>query len=207
MKRGEAKRTALIEAAANLLMEKGLAGMTTREIAERANTTERTLFKQFGNKDGLLTEVLDRVALAQLNQSLFMTLETDPPRTWAAFEQWNRMMLAERAEAQGTGSDAGRMFLIEIIQNPTFKARYSPVWLKRLWRPLIDCFDALKADGALAADVDTAFLARSFLSLHLGYLVARLNIAPNLNWDSDRDAAQLASFFRTAAEAFRPGSP
>ena len=200
MKRGDAKRAALIEAAAALLIEKGLAGMTTREIAERAKSTERTLFKQFGNKEGLLTEVLDRVAIEQLDQSLFVQLETDPPRTWDAFERWNRAVIVERAKAQGTGSDAGRMFLVEILQNPTFKARYSPVWLSRLWRPLVACLDTLKAGGAIAPDADTAFLARSFLSLHLGYLVTRLNIAPGSHWDSERDAAQLAALFRAAAE-------
>lgn len=201
MKRGDAKRAALIQAAAAILMEKGLAGLTTREIAERANSTERTLFKQFGSKDGLIIEVLDLVALAQMDQSLFAELITDPPQDWDAFEAWDRAMLLERIEAQGTRSEAGRMFLIEILQNPVFKARYSKPWIERLWRPLVACLDNLQAKGLIAAGADARFLARSFLSLHLGYLVTRVNIAPDLSWDSERDASQLAALFRAAAEA------
>ncbi len=203
MKRGDAKRAALIQAAAAILMEKGLAGLTTREIAERANSTERTLFKQFGNKEGLVVEVLDRVAMAQMEQSLFADLATAPPQDWDAFEAWDRAMILERVEAQGTRSDAGRMFLIEILQNPLFKARYSAAWIERLWRPLVACIDGLQAKGLIADDMDTRFLARSFLSLHLGYLVTRINIAPGLEWDSQRDAAQLAALFRSAAERRR----
>lgn len=200
LKRGDAKRAALIQAAAAILMEKGLTGLTTREIAERANSTERTLFKQFGSKEGLVTEVLDRIALAQMDQSLFAQLAIDPPQDWDAFEAWDRAMILERVEAKGTRSDAGRMFLIEILQNPVFKARYSKPWIERLWRPLIACIDSLQAKRLIAADMDTRFLARSFLSLHLGYLVTRANIAPGLEWNSERDAAQLAAFFRAAAE-------
>lgn len=200
MKRGDAKRAALIEAAASILMEKGLAGLTTREIAERAGSTERTLFKQFGNKDGLIVEVLDRVAMAQMEQSLFTQLSSDPPRDWDAFEAWDRAMMIERVAAQGTRSEAGRMFLVEILQNPVFKARYSAAWIDRLWRPLVECLDGLKARGLIAEAADTRFLARSFLSLHLGYLVTRINIAPGLDWDNERDAADLAAYFRAGAE-------
>ncbi len=200
MKRGDAKRAALIEAAAAILMEKGLAGLTTREIAERAGSTERTLFKQFGNKDGLIVEVLDRIANAQMEQSLFTQLSSDPPRDWDAFEAWDRAMMAERVGAQGTRSEAGRMFLVEILQNPVFKTRYSAVWIDRLWRPLVECLDGLKARGLIADGADTRFLGRSFLSLHLGYLVTRINIAPDLDWDNERDAAELAAYFRAGAE-------
>ena len=93
MKRGEAKRLALLQATAGLIMEKGIAGVTTREIAERAGSTERTLFKQFGSKEGLLTDVLDMIANAQIAQSRFADLVTDPPLTLDAFELWHRRLL------------------------------------------------------------------------------------------------------------------
>lgn len=56
------------------------------------------------------------------------------------------------------------MFLIEILQNPVFKERYSKPWLKQVWLPLVACLDGLQAKGLIAADADTRFLGRSFLS-------------------------------------------
>lgn len=200
LKRGDAKRAALLKAAAELIMSKGIDGATTREVAERAGSTERTLFKQFGSKERLVTAVLDVVTLAQLDQSLFARLREQSPATLDDFETWHRDLLAERMDAQGPRSDVGRLFLLEIIQNPTFKARYSEAWIAKLWRPLVDTLDRLKKAGEIDGAADPAFLARSFLSLNIGYLVTRLNVAPALDWDTKRDALQIADLFRRAAE-------
>lgn len=204
MKRGDAKRLALLQATAGLIMEKGLAGVTTREIAERAGSTERTLFKQFGSKEGLVTAVLDMVAQAQMAQSGFATLAADPPRDLDSFETWHRALLTERSQA--TRPDVGRLFLLEIVQNDSFKARYSETWTEGVWKPLVACLDGLKAAGEIDASAPTRLLAHSFLSLNLGYLVARLNIAPQLDWDVDRDATGIAALFRRAVAPASPSS-
>lgn len=200
LKRGDAKRQALLKAAAELIMTKGIDGATTREIAERAQSTERTLFKQFGSKDGLVTAVVDLVARTQLDQSPFGHLSSDPPRTLDAFEAWHRNLLVERMAAQAPASEVGRLFLFEILQNPTFKARYSDAWLERMWRPLTATLDALQASGAIDAAADTSFLALAFLNLNLGYLVARLQVAPAADWNTERDADRIAGLFRRAIE-------
>ncbi len=196
MKRGAAKRQALLQATAGLIMEKGLAGTTTREIAERAGSTERTLFKQFGSKEGLLTSVLDMVATAQIAQSAFATLRTDPPLTLDAFELWHRALLGERIKSPTVRSHVGRLFLLEIIQNEGFKARYSESWLAGVWQPLVRCLDSLKGAGEIDDFADTRLIAHSFISLNLGYLFARLQVAPQLDWDTARDAAGIAALFR-----------
>lgn len=196
MKRGEAKRLALLQATAGLIMEKGIAAVTTREVAERAASTERTLFKQFGSKEGLVTAVVDMVATAQVAQSRFTDLATDPPRTLDAFEQWHRELLCERVGSPTARSHVGRLFLLEIIQNEAFKDRYSETWLAGIWVPLVRCLDALKAAGEIEDFADTRLIAQSFFSLNLGYLFASLQVAPQLEWDTARDAAGIAALFR-----------
>lgn len=200
LKRGDAKRAALLKAAAELIMSRGIDGTTTREIADRAQSTERTLFKQFGSKAGLITAVLDMVALAQLDQSPFSKLVDSPPRTLDAFEGWHRDLLVERLTAQAPASDVGRLFLFEILQNPTFKARYSGAWRTGLWQPLIATLQALRSSGEIDSAADAEFLGLSFINLSLGYLVARLQVAPGADWDTQRDAARIAGLFRRAIE-------
>jgi AcrR family transcriptional regulator len=53
-------RERLLEAAARLIRERGMARVTTREIAEAAGTAEGSLFKNFGDKMGLLTTLLSQ---------------------------------------------------------------------------------------------------------------------------------------------------
>ncbi len=68
-------RQRLIEAALELFAQQGIAETTTKQIAEQAEVNEVTLFRQCGNKQGLLlavleeSEVFDRLANS-LTQSL-----------------------------------------------------------------------------------------------------------------------------------------
>ena len=51
-------RQRIIEAALDLIREKGIGRVTTKEIAAAAGAAEGSLFKNFGDKMGLLTELL-----------------------------------------------------------------------------------------------------------------------------------------------------
>ena len=53
-------RERLLDAAARLIRERGMTRVTTREIAEAAGTAEGSLFKNFGDKMGLLTALLSQ---------------------------------------------------------------------------------------------------------------------------------------------------
>ncbi|NET51362.1 MAG: TetR family transcriptional regulator [Merismopedia sp. SIO2A8] len=51
-------RQRLLQAALALFVQQGLTDTTTKQIAEQAEVNEATLFRQFGNKNGLLLAVL-----------------------------------------------------------------------------------------------------------------------------------------------------
>lgn len=55
------RRIALVAAAKALFIEKGYEGTTLGDIVERAGGSLSTLYKLFGNKDGLLEAVISRV--------------------------------------------------------------------------------------------------------------------------------------------------
>ncbi|MFD7031515.1 TetR family transcriptional regulator [Streptomyces sp. NPDC059917] len=61
-----ATRLRLLEAAADLFAERGYERTTVRAIAERARANQALLFRYFGSKEGLLTEVVARGGLEQL---------------------------------------------------------------------------------------------------------------------------------------------
>ena len=54
-------RTRIIEVAAQLLQEKGPAAVTTRRVAEGAGVQAPTIYRLFGDKDGLLEAVAEHV--------------------------------------------------------------------------------------------------------------------------------------------------
>jgi AcrR family transcriptional regulator len=69
----------LATAALELFIEQGIPATTTKAIAERAEVNEVTLFRQFGNKNGLLLAILTDLDLTKPHQNhpnLAATLET-----------------------------------------------------------------------------------------------------------------------------------
>jgi AcrR family transcriptional regulator len=60
---GDATRLALLDAAEELLISKGVAGITTRKVAERAGVNQALVHYHFGTIEELLVAALERVSL------------------------------------------------------------------------------------------------------------------------------------------------
>lgn len=64
-------RNKIIEAAIELVNEKGYKGATTRKIAEKAGVNEVTLFRLFGSKKGIIEEVIKKYEFVDLMENTF----------------------------------------------------------------------------------------------------------------------------------------
>lgn len=78
--KGTAQR--IIEAALQLISEKGYTAATTKTIAELAGVNEVTLFRHFGNKRGLLKAIIEQFSYypllqQEINQNVTWELEKD----------------------------------------------------------------------------------------------------------------------------------
>jgi len=58
----EPRRRCILEAAYDVLMERGYAGASTLEIATRARVSKRELYAEFGNKSGILQALIAATA-------------------------------------------------------------------------------------------------------------------------------------------------
>src|SRR5690625_4046229 len=61
----------IIEAAVELVNEKGYKGATTRKIAEKAGVNEVTLFRHFGSKKGIVEAVIQKYAFIDSFENTF----------------------------------------------------------------------------------------------------------------------------------------
>ncbi len=73
-------RERIVAAALSLFLAQGITATTTKEIAERADVNEVTLFRQFGSKQGLLLAVLQEASiLAQMQVALTDIMDASDP--------------------------------------------------------------------------------------------------------------------------------
>jgi AcrR family transcriptional regulator len=199
--RSEAKHAEILWAAAQLFAQRGIAASSTREIALQGGTTERTLFKHFGSKEGLVQAVLQEAVLAHLAPASLQGLA----QAIAAFDDdlqaWHRALLAQRLQALSAAPELTRLLLVELLRDPQVRGEFARQWLPGTWQPLVDLFSRLQQRGRMRKDIGADQLARQFLSLNLGFLVSRLLLAPELGWD---DAAEIAALARSFAQAATP---
>ncbi|MBE9007228.1 TetR family transcriptional regulator [Fortiea sp. LEGE XX443] len=81
-------RQRLIQAALELFSTHGVSSTTTRQIAEKAEVNEVTLFRHFGNKHGLLLAVLEEsAAFKDLGESL-VRRATPPGNVYQALKDY-----------------------------------------------------------------------------------------------------------------------
>ncbi|MBM7774790.1 AcrR family transcriptional regulator [Actinokineospora baliensis] len=73
-----ARREAALDAALSLLVEVGSDGLTMQAVATRAGSSKESLYSWFGNRTGLLTELIHRQAAA-VAAAVTAALETPGP--------------------------------------------------------------------------------------------------------------------------------
>ncbi|WP_430472664.1 TetR/AcrR family transcriptional regulator [Thalassospira lucentensis] len=78
--RGSARRRAMMDAAWQILLDKGFSGVTLNDVISQSGGSRTTLYEAFGGKDGLLAAVMTERCMA-FSAELHISLESDlPPR-------------------------------------------------------------------------------------------------------------------------------
>lgn len=76
--RGESRRQAMLEAAWEALIEKGLSVVTLTDILDRSGGSKATLYATFGDKEGLLIQAVQQ-RIERFIEQLNVSLKADQP--------------------------------------------------------------------------------------------------------------------------------
>ena len=185
----------ILREAARLIAAQGIAGTSTRAIAAAAATTERTLFKHFGSKDGLVQAVVERALLPHVTPSSLADLGASIEAFKGDLAAWHAGLLRSRLKAWKTGPELVRLLLRELLRDAGRLAEFARQWERAAWQPLLALFQRLQAEGRVRKDLAPERLVRQFLSLNLSFLVARVALAPEADWDDDAEIAAIAATF------------
>lgn len=199
------KHVDILWTAAHMFARRGVAQTTTRQIAAEAGTTERTLFKHFGSKEGLVHAVIEQAVLPHLAPTSLDALRKVIEAHGDDFAAWHVALLESRAEALGRSPELTRLLLVELLRDEALLERFSTEWLPAVWAPLTGLFAQLQRRGRLRKDMAPDALVRMFLSLNLGYLIARHVLAPRFPWNDPAERRSIAELF--VRGALPSGSP
>jgi AcrR family transcriptional regulator len=109
-------RSAVVEAARDLFVERGYAATTIEAICERSDTPPATVYRLFSSKLGILQAVLDisiagddqAIAMADRPQVRALLSDSDPRKQLAGFAALLRSLMARTAPVHRILADAAR---------------------------------------------------------------------------------------------------
>ena len=170
--RGAATRARIVDAAASLVYERGIAGTSLDEVMAATGTSKSQLYHYFADKDALIREViraqLGRIMAAQEAAGLHDV------SSWESLQRWcDHFVTATRATQGAGGCPLGS--LVGELADQSEPARRVLAQCFADWQLyLSEGFSAMRDDGELAARADPAELALMMITaLQGGLLMAQ----------------------------------
>jgi len=164
--KGTAQR--IIEAALQLISEKGYTAATTKTIAELAGVNEVTLFRHFGNKRGLLKAIIEQFSYYPLLQQ-----EINHNETWELEKDLLNFSL-KHFQFLMSIKDFVMIGFKESIQFPEISEEIAnlPLLIKK---ELIHYFQEMHQQGKIR-EVDFEAAALSLIALNFGHFMSRARL-------------------------------
>lgn len=160
----------IIEAAVELVNEKGYKGATTREIAERANLNEVTLFRHFGNKKGIVEAVIQKYGFVDLLENTF-----EEKVIWEVEEDL-KMLVREYQYLLEQKKTIILLSLKEADHFPELEALMKHIPQKYIGL-LEDYFDKMMKKEKIKK-MDPSTIATNFIFINFGYFLMKTRIKP-----------------------------
>jgi AcrR family transcriptional regulator len=169
--KGQATRTRIVEAAADLVLERGAARTSLDDICAGTKTSRSQLFHYFpGGKSGLV------LALAALQAGRVLDAQRpwlDDLSTWQSWERWRESVLAHYGSQPHWGCPIGALSGELAGRDPA--AGVEVAAHMEHWRGLLRAgIERLRAAGLIHLQADPESLSLSvFASLHGGLLLTQ----------------------------------
>lgn len=180
-------KSKLMNAAIDLMAEKGYKGVSTKEIAAAAGVSEMTLFRNFGSKQNLLDKAVDHyhysIEMTQVfSEKVIWDLGTD---LLMISQMYHEIMERNR-----------KLFLIVLSDNELVeireKAQKHP---RKLLELLTNYFLDMQSKNKLVS-TDIEMQAITFMWMNYGAFISQLFVKSGLTTKSKQD------FMRSSVELF-----
>ncbi len=164
--KGTAER--IIDAALQLVSEKGYTAATTKAIAELAGVNEVTIFRHFGNKRGILKAIIEQfsyfpILQQEINKNVTWDLETD----LLNFSQKHFNFLMSIKDFVMIGFK-------EAMQFPEINEEIANIPL-HIKNELIHYFQEMYKRGKIR-EIDFEAAALSFIAVNFGHFMSRARL-------------------------------
>ncbi|MGZ8177849.1 TetR/AcrR family transcriptional regulator [Williamsia sp. SKLECPSW1] len=170
--RGRQTRARIVTAAAELMLDTGVAGTTMEDVRDRAGVSSSQIYHYFSDKDELVRAVIAHhdETIVGTQEEVFAELDSiDGLRKWCA-----GIVEYQRLGGCSGGCPLGSLGAQLAETDPDARGAVAAA-LARWERAIRRGYETMRARGAIAGDVDTSALALSTLAaLQGGLMMAQI---------------------------------
>jgi AcrR family transcriptional regulator len=181
----------IVAAAVELFGERGYAATATSEIARRAGVAEGTIFRYYPTKKELLVgavrPLMAHVMTAEMRERVERVLGAD----YGSAEAFVRAVAADRLEFAREHPALIRLILQEASFHPELRAEFRATVIAVFLPLLATAIVRLQAKG-LVAPVPMTSAARIVVTAIVGFILPRLLLAPDADWDDEMELDLIA---------------
>ncbi|MFZ0377432.1 MAG: TetR/AcrR family transcriptional regulator [Solirubrobacteraceae bacterium] len=165
--KGRATRNRVLDAAAALVFEHGVAGTTLDDVRAAANVSKGQLYHYFADKEDLVRAVIDRTIQQVLDaQPRLLDLST-----WAAIAAWFDDLVQLQIDRHASGGCPIGSLAGELAETDEQARTELAAGFDRWEAPLREGLRQMQAEGKLRRGADPARLATATLAAIQGGLV------------------------------------
>ena len=174
--KGRAARQRILQAAAELVAEKGAAGMSLDDVRARTGASRSQLYHYFENRDDLIHAVIGVISDGVLNH---YGEPLDHLDSWAGIDRWFDVLVQDQIDLQARGGCPIGCLAGQLAENDPDARAAIAAGLERYEAHLRNGLTSMKARGWLRKDADPAALATATMaSIQGGLLLTQVRRDP-----------------------------
>jgi len=177
----------IIEATVELVNEKGYKGATTKEIAERAGLNEVTLFRHFGNKQGIVEAAIEKYGFVDSFESTF-----EEKVIWEIDKDLKMLV----REYQALLEQKKTVILISLKEAGKFPELDALIkHIPRKYIKVLEYYFAVMIKKEKIKRVDPFTVATNFAFMNFGYFLMKTRMDPEEEFPIDDFIEKNIDFF------------
>lgn len=176
----------IVRAAVSAFAEHGFNGTTTQEIARSAGVAEGTVFRYYRTKKELLLGTVAPLFMRMVTPIVRRNIETVFTTEYPSFADFLRALVADRLAFARAHRTLVRVMAQEIPFHAELRAQFEKTVFDATFSLGLAAIQRFQARGEIAP-LPPVTVARICGSVFGGYILARVFLDPDRNWDDDAE--------------------
>ncbi|MBW4081131.1 TetR/AcrR family transcriptional regulator [Paenibacillus sp. S150] len=180
------KQLAILQAGIEVFSEKGYAAAATSEIAQKAGVAEGTIFRYYKTKKELLLSIVSPAMTKMIAPFVMRKFDGVLDLPFDSYEAFLRAFMINRLEFARNNFKILRIFIQEIPFQPVLREQFIENVLAQVLERVTAITEHFKEKGEVI-DAPAPSIIRFTISSVIGYLLTRLLLMPDKDWDDEAE--------------------